>query len=51
MITLVFADDHPIARAGIRAMLREAPDIQIVGKAENNTEVQQLVAQLQSPLG
>jgi len=47
MITLVFADDHPVARAGIRAMLSEAPDIQIVGEAENGTEVQQLVSQLQ----
>jgi DNA-binding NarL/FixJ family response regulator len=46
MITLVFADDHPVARLGIRAILNEAPDIQIVGEAENGIDVQQLVAQL-----
>jgi hypothetical protein len=26
MITLVFADDHAITRAGIRAILNQAPD-------------------------
>lgn len=46
MITLVFADDHPIARAGIRAVLSAAPDIGIIGEAENGVEVQHLVAQL-----
>lgn len=46
MITLVFADDYPVTRAGIRAILSEAPDIQIIGEAENGTDVQQLVTQL-----
>jgi hypothetical protein len=39
MIALVFADDHPVARSGIRTMLKTAPDIQIVGEAENGDQV------------
>ena len=35
MITLVFADDHAVTRAGIRMILSQAPDIQIVGEAAN----------------
>ena len=46
MISVVFADDHPIARAGIRALLSEAQDIEILGMAENGDEVMQLVRQL-----
>jgi DNA-binding NarL/FixJ family response regulator len=44
MITLVLADDHAVARAGVRAILSTAPDIEIVGEAENGDEVQELVA-------
>lgn len=43
MITLVFADDHAVTRAGIRAILSQASDIQIVGEAVNGIEVQGLV--------
>ncbi len=46
MITLVFADDHAVTRAGIRSILSQAPDIQIVGEAENGLEVQELVEKL-----
>jgi DNA-binding NarL/FixJ family response regulator len=46
MITLVFADDHPVARAGIRTLLSEAPDIQIIGEAENGDDAMRLVEQL-----
>jgi DNA-binding NarL/FixJ family response regulator len=46
MITLVFADDHAVTRAGIRMILSQAPDIQIVGEAENGLEVQGLVERL-----
>lgn len=45
MITIVLADDHPLAREGIRAILNKSPDMQIVGEAESGNEVQQLVAQ------
>lgn len=47
MITLILADDHPTTRAGIRAILSEAVDIQIVGEAENGFEAEKLVEQLQ----
>lgn len=46
MITLVFADDHAIARAGIRTILSQEPDIEIVGEAENGVDVQDLVEKL-----
>ncbi len=46
MITLVFADDHAIARAGIRTILSQVADIQIVGEAENGFDVQELVEKL-----
>lgn len=46
MITLVLADDHAVARAGVRAILSTAADIEIVGEAENGDMVQELVARL-----
>ncbi len=46
IITVVLADDHPITRAGIRAVLQSAPDIQIVGEAQDGCEAQALAAQL-----
>lgn len=46
MITVILADDHPLVREGIRAILNKAADIQILGEAESGHEVQQLVAQL-----
>ncbi|MBI5953671.1 MAG: response regulator transcription factor [Chloroflexi bacterium] len=46
MITIVIADDHPIARAGIRNLLSSDPDLVIVGEAENGIEAQELVAKL-----
>jgi DNA-binding NarL/FixJ family response regulator len=46
MITVVFADDHPLTREGIRSALSKAADIQIVGEAENGDQVQPLVEEL-----
>jgi two-component system, NarL family, response regulator LiaR len=46
MITLVFADNHSVVRAGVRTILSVATDIQIVGEAENGVEVQKLVERL-----
>jgi DNA-binding NarL/FixJ family response regulator len=46
MITIVIADDHPIARAGIRTLLSADPSLVIVGEAENGIEAQQLVEEL-----
>lgn len=46
MITLVFADDHAVTRAGIRTILNTVPDIEIVGEADNGADVLRLVEQL-----
>jgi len=46
MISLVLADDHPATRAGIRAILSEASDIQIVGEAQDGFEAENLVFRL-----
>ncbi len=46
MTTIVIVDDHPIVRAGMRAILQAAPDIQIVGEGENAADALRLVASL-----
>jgi DNA-binding NarL/FixJ family response regulator len=46
LITLLIADDHPALRAGLRILLEKAPDIQVVGEAQESFEVQRLVARL-----
>jgi len=45
-ITVLLADDHPVAREGVRGILAKLPDIQIVGEAQNEKEVKELVAKL-----
>lgn len=45
-ISLLLADDDPIARAGIRAVLSQAADIQIIGEASNGEEAQRMVGEL-----
>jgi DNA-binding NarL/FixJ family response regulator len=40
------ADDHPTTRAGIRTILDETPDIQVVGEAGDGIEAQELIAKL-----
>ena len=37
-IRVVIADDHAILRAGLRMLLREQPDIKVVGEAETGEE-------------
>ena len=46
IIRLVLADDDSLMREGIRAILSEASDIQIVGEAHDGFKAQQLTAQL-----
>ena len=46
-IRVLIADDCPVTRAGIREILAEAPDIDVVGEAENGAEAQSLVETLQ----
>ena len=45
-ITVLIADDEQMARAGIRALLAQAKDIEIVGEAKDGFEVQELVPKL-----
>ena len=42
MIRTVIADDQPLARAGLRAMLMLAGDLTVVGEAANGAEAVQL---------
>lgn len=39
IIDVILADDHPVVRAGIRALLERASDINIVAEATNGDEV------------
>jgi DNA-binding NarL/FixJ family response regulator len=45
-IRVVLADDHPVARAGIRKFLEKEPDIQVVGEASSGEEALKLVSEL-----
>jgi DNA-binding NarL/FixJ family response regulator len=45
-IRVLIADDHPVTRQGIRAILEEAPDIEVVGEAKDGVEAKQMVAEL-----
>lgn len=38
-IRVLLADDHNLVRAGIRALLEDVPEIQVVGEASNGREV------------
>lgn len=46
MITLLLADDHPVAREGVRGILKDAPDIQIIGEAQNGDEIKRLIPKI-----
>lgn len=46
MTTVVIVDDHPIVRAGMRAILNSAADIEIVGEGTNGADALRLVADL-----
>jgi DNA-binding NarL/FixJ family response regulator len=37
-IKILIADDHPVVREGLSAMLNKEEDIRVVGEAENGTE-------------
>jgi DNA-binding NarL/FixJ family response regulator len=45
-ITVLIADDHTMTREGIRSILSMAPDINIVGEAEEGDEIKRKVADL-----
>jgi two-component system response regulator NreC len=46
-IRIVLADDHTVLREGIRSLLEDQPDMQVVGEAEDGRAVVQLAAELQ----
>jgi len=46
-ITVIIADDHEVARLGLRSLLQAAPDIELVGAAADGDAAQRLIAQLQ----
>lgn len=43
MLRILIADDHPVVRKGLRQILSEEPDIEVVGEAQNCQEVLELV--------
>jgi DNA-binding NarL/FixJ family response regulator len=47
MIRILIADDHPIVRDGLRAVLSTQPDFDVVGEAESGAQTLQQVTLLQ----
>ena len=45
-ITVLLAEDHPIVRHGLRALLESEPDIQVIGEAENGRDAVALAVEL-----
>ena len=39
MIRVLIADDHPVVRRGLRDILKEATDIEVVSEASDGVEV------------
>jgi DNA-binding NarL/FixJ family response regulator len=50
MIRIVVADDHPVVRAGIVALLESADDIDVIGTASTGTEAVERALQLEPDL-
>jgi DNA-binding NarL/FixJ family response regulator len=46
VITVLLADDHLMTRQGLRSILAKAPDIYIIGEAQDGDEIQEQVAKL-----
>lgn len=46
-VQVLIADDHPIFRDGLRALLATDPDIELIGEAADGTDVQRMVEDLQ----
>jgi len=40
-IRILIADDHPVLRRGLRALIEEEPDMEVVGEAGNGLEAVQ----------
>lgn len=46
MIRVIVADDHDLVRQGVCALLENAPDIEVVGEAENGRQAIELAQRL-----
>ena len=46
-ITVLIADDHPVFRKGLRALLASIPAVELAGEATNGEDAIQLAEQLQ----
>jgi len=46
MIKIIIADDHPVVRSGLRALLSSQSDFEIAGEANNGEEAAQLAISL-----
>lgn len=45
MPKVLIADDHPVVRTGLRQIIADEPDIEIVGEASNGNEVIEFIKQ------
>ena len=45
-VRIVLADDQPLVRAGLRMVITDAPDLEIVGEAGTGTEAVRIVREL-----
>jgi DNA-binding NarL/FixJ family response regulator len=46
-LTILIADDHPVFRKGLKALLASMPDVAIAGEAANGADAVRLAAELQ----
>lgn len=47
VLTILIADDHPVFRKGLRALLASMPEVELVGEATSGEETIHLAEQLQ----
>lgn len=45
-ISILLADDHPLARQGVRTILEKVPDMEIIGETQDGDEIKRLIAKL-----
>lgn len=50
VITIIVADDHPVVREGIAAMIAQQPDMKVVGEASDGPETLELWRKLRPRL-
>jgi len=46
LTTILIADDHPIVRHGVRALLEAEPDFQVIGEAQNGLQAAEMAMTL-----